>query len=472
MCGMGQDMGPGSQATAMAPKPMNSSTPSMTPPTPGSLPGLGPQGQDTTVSSNSTPFSPPGPAGPREQAAMGGHMQGYRFGCPPPHNHTGCMQPPQQGPNWRMNSPSRASPSPAGGPHPPQQNSMLSPRHRGSPGGVGSPCVAGGLQSSSPVGICGGAPGGAGSHSTTNTNSYTSSSLSALQALSECHGVGHGHGPPHAHTLGSPDRKIGSPAGVTPGSVVNTHLMSKMGGSSVCTGGSGDSFGPHAEVGQGHTQTESNLAEVKDESEGPQEGHDAHNRLHDNKGQTKLLQLLTTKSEPLETPLSPSAGGEGKDPAGTGVRGAHAAGNTHATSLKEKHKILHQLLQNSTSPVDLARLTAEATGKELGQDQSQNAGCTTSGADIAPKQEPLSPKKKDNALLRYLLDKDDTVLKDKVPKLESGEVKVEGSKNPIVKLEKQDAGYDRAEQVSFQSALHYMDIIRAMIFFLNTVYLL
>uniref|UniRef100_A0A8C4GDT2 Nuclear receptor coactivator 2 n=1 Tax=Dicentrarchus labrax TaxID=13489 RepID=A0A8C4GDT2_DICLA len=441
VCGMGQDMGPGSQATGMAPKPMNSSTPSMTPPTPGSLPGSGPQGQDTTISSNSTPFSPPGPAGPREPAAMGGHMQGYRYGCPPPHNHTGGMQPPQQGPNWRMNSPSRASPSPAGGPHPPQQNSMLSPRHRGSPGGVGSPRVAGGLHSPSPVGIS--------STTSTHGNSYTSSSLSALQALSECHGVGHGHGPPHAHTLGSPDRKIGSPAGVTQGSGVNTHMMSKLGGGSGTTGGTGDSFGPHTEVGQGHPQgqTENNLAEPKEEREGPSEGHDAHNRLHDNKGHTKLLQLLTTKPEPLETPLSPGAGGEGKDQAGTGVRGGHTGGNTHATSLKEKHKILHQLLQNSTSPVDLAKLTAEATGKEL--EQAQGAGSTASGAEIAPKQEPLSPKKKDNALLRYLLDKDDTVLKDKVPKLEPGEVKVEGGKHPLVKAEKQDAGYDRAEQVSF-----------------------
>uniref|UniRef100_A0A3Q1F3V6 Nuclear receptor coactivator 2 n=1 Tax=Acanthochromis polyacanthus TaxID=80966 RepID=A0A3Q1F3V6_9TELE len=451
VCGMGQDMGPGNQATGMAPKPMNSSTPSMTPPTPGSLPGSGPQGQDTTISSNSTPFSPPGPAGPREPAAMGGHMQGYRFGCPPPHNHTGGMQPPQQGPNWRMNSPSRASPSPVGGPHPPQQNSMLSPRHRGSPGGAGSPRVAGGLHSPSPVGMCGGGPGGAGSSTaSTHANSYTSSSLSALQALSECHGVGHGHGPPHAHTLGSPDRKMGSPAGVTPGSGVNTHMMSKLGSGNSATGGTGDSFGPHSDVSQGHpqAQTEGSLVEPKEERDGPLEGHDAHNRLHDNKGHTKLLQLLTTKPEPLETPLSPGAGGEGKDQAGTGVRGGHAGGNTHATSLKEKHKILHQLLQNSTSPVDLAKLTAEATGKELGQDQIQGAGSTASGAEIAPKQEPLSPKKKDNALLRYLLDKDDTVLKDKVPKLEPGEVKVEGGKHPQVKAEKQDKGKYRGDQPS------------------------
>ncbi|XP_061522184.1 nuclear receptor coactivator 2 isoform X2 [Phycodurus eques] len=408
VCGMGQDMGPGAQATGMAPKPMNSSTPCMTPPTPGSLPGAGPQGQDI---SNSTPFSPPGPAGPREPAAMGGHMQGYRYGCPPPHSHVGGMQPPQQGQNWRMNSPSRASPSPVGGPHPPQQNCMLSPRHRGSPGGAASPRV--GLHSPSPVGIGGGA---ASSHG----NSYTSSSLSALQALSECHGVGHGH------TLGSPDRRIGSPASVPPGSGAN--LMSRPGAADSLEAGQG-----------GHTPgpTESNLADPKDERE-----DDTHTRLHDSKGHTKLLQLLTTKPEPLETPLSPNAGTEGKD--GTGVRGGLSGVTTHATSLKEKHKILHQLLQNSTSPGDLAKLTAEATGKELGQEQGQGA----SGADGTPKQEPMSPKKKDNALLRYLLDKDDGGLKDKTPKLEPGEVKVEGGKHPLVKTEKPDVGYDQAEQSS------------------------
>ncbi|CAL8311495.1 unnamed protein product [Merluccius merluccius] len=461
VCGMGQEMGPGVQATGMGPKPINSSTPAMTPPTPGSVPGSGPQGQDTTVSSNSTPFSPPGPAGPREPAAMGGHMQGYRFGCPPPHSHAGGMQPPQQGPNWRMNSPSRGSPSPAGGPHPPQQNSMLSPRHRGSPGGAGSPRVAGGLHSPSPVGMCPGGPGSSGptasSHANSYTssgpvasshaasshaaNSYTSSSLSALQALSECHGVSHGH--PHAHTLGSPDRKMGSPAGVTPGSGVNPHMMSKLGEGSGGPGGPGESFGPHSELGgPGHGQGDGSLGEPKEERDGgAAEGHDAHGRVHDNKGHTKLLQLLTTKSEPLEMPPSP---GDGKDPAGSGARGCHAAGTTHATSLKEKHKILHQLLQNSTSPTDLAKLTAEATGKELAEQQAAGA----SGAELTPKQEPLSPKKKDNALLRYLLDKDDTVLKDKSAKMEPGEIKVEAGKHPLVKTEKPDAGYDRAEQSS------------------------
>ena len=93
--------------------------------------------------------------------------------------------------------------------------------------------------------------------------------------------------------------------------------------------------------------------------------------------------------------------------------------------------------------MDLARLTAEATGKELGSEQTGPAA----GPELTPKQEPLSPKKKDNALLRYLLDKDDSMMKDKQAKLEPGEIKVEAGKPPLVKTEKQDAGYDRAEQV-------------------------
>ncbi|KAK7912520.1 hypothetical protein WMY93_012731 [Mugilogobius chulae] len=283
---------------------------------------------------------------------------------------------------------------------------MLSPRHRASPGGAGSPRVAGGLQSPSPVGICGGGPCSAGSSGTpTSHANYTSSSLSALQALSECHGVG-----PGTHQLGSPDRKISSPAGVTAGSGANAHLMPKLGGGGTPTG-AGDSFGLHNEVGAGHS--EGGLTDPKEERDLSSDGHDAHSRLHDNKAHTKLLQLLTKQPEPLETPLSP---GEGKDSSG-----------------------------NSTSPVDLAKLTAEATGKELGPDQPQGSAAAT--GELALKQEPLSPKK-NNALLRYLLDKDDNVLKDKVPKLEPGEMKIEGGKHTLVKAEKPDTGYDRAEQPS------------------------
>uniref|UniRef100_A0A8C7D3M4 Nuclear receptor coactivator 2 n=1 Tax=Oncorhynchus kisutch TaxID=8019 RepID=A0A8C7D3M4_ONCKI len=397
-----------------------------------------------------------------------GHMQGYRYGCPPqPMGYPGGMQggmgmnppnhPHQQGASWRMSSPSRGSPTPAGGPHLGQQNSMLSPRHRASPGMAGSPRVAPCLHSPSPVGMCGSgtgvAVGGSGpaanSHANSQANSlansYTSSSLSALQALSECHGVGHGgcvH--PHIH--------------VTMGAGVNPHMMSKLGG--------GTNVDPHGEQGGQYDQRQmdrqtdgngssGNHGDVKEERDGSNDGPNAQSRvLHDNKGHTKLLQLLTTKSEPLDTPPSPNGGGDPKDPA-SGLGGPHGPGapGGHATSLKEKHKILHRLLQNSTSPVDLAKLTAEATGKELGEQGSNvNTQVGTGGGtdgNLLSKQEPLSPKKKDNALLRYLLDEEEGGMKERQARMEGGgEVKTE-MKHPLhVKTEKQDTGYDRSEQSS------------------------
>lgn len=106
-----------------------------------------------------------------------------RFGGSGGLNHvTGMQAAAPQGSNYalRMNSPSQGSP----GVNPGQPSSMLSPRHRVSPGLAGSPRIppsqfspAGSLHS--PVGVC---------SSTGNSHSYTNSSLNALQALSEGHG--------------------------------------------------------------------------------------------------------------------------------------------------------------------------------------------------------------------------------------------------------------------------------------------
>uniref|UniRef100_A0AAY5EIA6 Nuclear receptor coactivator n=1 Tax=Electrophorus electricus TaxID=8005 RepID=A0AAY5EIA6_ELEEL len=415
VCGMTPDLG----------KPMNPVT-SMTSPSPGGSTGVS-QGQDTTVSSNTPTF--PSPGGPKEPGAVG-PVQAYRFGCPGAMGHIGPMQattPQASGYPLKMSSPSQGSPG------------MLSPRHRASPGMAGSPRLppphfspANPLHSPAPTGPSGGAGGVGG---TGTVGGYTSSSLNALQALSECHGVC------LSQALGSPDRKLGSPAaGVSP------HLLHKPGGP--------ESFGEQqggpelAGAGQGDGREQQRdekgvaLAQF-----GAADPGDPQGRLHDNKGHTKLLQLLTTKSEPAETSSPPPGPEPGcKDPSATGLQ--TGASSAHATSLKEKHKILHRLLQNSTSPVDLAKLTAEATGKELGQDSSGSAT-----AEAATKQEPASPKKKDNALLRYLLDKDDNALKDKNIKMEPGEVKVEGTKIPSVKTEKTDGGYERTEQVGGSSEL-------------------
>lgn len=359
-----------------------------------------------------------------------------RFGGSGGMNHVSGMQATTpQGSNYalKMSSPSQSSP----GMNPGQPTSMLSPRHRMSPGVAGSPRIppsqfspAGSLHS--PVGVC---------SSTGNSHSYTNSSLNALQALSEGHGVSLGS------SLASPDLKMGnlqnSPVNMNP------PPLSKVGSLD-----SKDCFGLYGEPSEGTTgQAESSChpGEQKDTSDPgmgqavSSERADGQNRLHDSKGQTKLLQLLTTKSDQMEpSPLSSSLSDTNKDSAGS----LPGSGSTHGTSLKEKHKILHRLLQDSSSPVDLAKLTAEATGKELSQESSG----TAPGSEVTVKQEPVSPKKKENALLRYLLDKDDTKdigLPEITPKLERLDSKTDPASNTkliAMKTEKEELSFEPSDQ--------------------------
>ncbi|XP_031439758.1 nuclear receptor coactivator 2 isoform X2 [Clupea harengus] len=445
VCGMPQEMGAGQGLG----KPLN---PVSSMPNPG-----GPQGQDTTVSSNISSSSNsgfPAQGGHREPGASMGPSPGYRFNCPGP---AGTGQGGTYG-GLKMNSPSQGSPS------------MLSPRQRGSPGAAGSPRLPPPQFSPASAGggtVTGGNSSGGSSslHSPAPGHGYTSSSLNALQALSECHTVSLGQS-----GLGSPDRKtMGSPASAG----LSSHMLSKM--AAGAAGAAADGFGSDQQQNQNQAMDSSQSqrhqsedgSDPKDEKDpslggfgGPGAGDsagDAQSRLHDSKGHTKLLQLLTTKTEPIEPPSPP---GDPKDsssggPMGLGLGGPGGMGGpgptgAHATSLKEKHKILHRLLQNSTTPVDLAKLTAEATGKEMGPDGAPggNGGSTNVGGlgELNPKQEPISPKKKDNALLRYLLDKDDNT---KIKVEPGGEIKLEsGGKMPMVKTEKTEMGYDRAEPSS------------------------
>ncbi|XP_029409855.1 nuclear receptor coactivator 2 isoform X4 [Nannospalax galili] len=385
-------------------------------------------GQDMTLSSNiNFPIN-----GPKEQ--MG--MPMGRFGGSGGMNHVSGMQATTpQGSNYalKMNSPSQSSP----GMNPGQPTSMLSPRHRMSPGVAGSPRIppsqfspAGSLHS--PVGVC---------SSTGNSHSYTNSSLNALQALSEGHGVSLGS------SLASPDLKMGnlqnSPVNMNP------PPLSKVGSLD-----SKDCFGLYGEPSESTTgqaesschpggQKEPNDSSMAQAASG--ERAEGQNRLHDSKGQTKLLQLLTTKSDQMEpSPLPNSLSDTSKDSAGS----LPGPGSTHGTSLKEKHKILHRLLQDSSSPVDLAKLTAEATGKELSQESSS----TAPGSEVTVKQEPVSPKKKENALLRYLLDKDDTKdigLPEITPKLERLDSKTDPASNTkliAMKTVKEEMSFEPSDQ--------------------------
>ncbi|XP_038244738.1 nuclear receptor coactivator 2 isoform X2 [Dermochelys coriacea] len=417
VCGMNQDLT--GQAMGKTLNPISSSSPAH------QAMCSGNPGQDMTISSNIN-FAI---NGPKEQ--MG--TPAGRFSGSGGMNHVSSIQASTpQGSNYalKMNSPSQSSP----GMNPGQPNSMLSPRHRVSPGVAGSPRIphsqfspAGSLHSP-----C---------SSTGNSHSYTNSSLNALQALSEGHGVSLGS------SLASPDLKMGnlqnSPV------TMNPPQLSKMGSLD-----SKDCFGLYGEQSEGTTgQTESSChsGEQKDSNDNnvPQvisgERPDGQNRLHDGKSQTKLLQLLTTKSDQMEpSPLSNSMGDANKDSTGS----LSGSGSAHGTSLKEKHKILHRLLQDSSSPVDLAKLTAEATGKELNQESNS----TAPGSEVTVKQEPVSPKKKENALLRYLLDKDDTKdigLPDVTPKLERLDSKTDPSSSTklvAMKTEKEEINFEPNEQ--------------------------
>ncbi|KAK1879713.1 Nuclear receptor coactivator 2 [Dissostichus eleginoides] len=307
------------------------------------------------------------------------------------------------------------SPSPQGSPN--VSSAILSPRHLPNPSGSFSP--AAGLHS--PVSVC---------SSTGNSQGFNS--LSALQAVSQGHRVSQGLTEGQC-TDRSPDRKsigIQSPQNTqnTQNSKNNQSLEADLLGT----------FGEQ----QQELLLSPNQEEEKDSDPDSSENNGSlgeGNRPMNTKGHTKLLQLLTTKSEPPDPCSSPPSGDDQKDQMG-GLGGS--GNNNHSTSLKEKHKILHRLLQNSTSPVELAKLTAEATGKDpLG-------GEATSGDNMAAlgdiKQEPGSPKKKDNALLRYLLDRDDNGILDKTIKMEPGEEPQLAN----VKIEKQEVGFNMADQAT------------------------
>lgn len=384
-------------------------------------------GQDMTISSNMNYAM----NGPKEQMGLPAGRYGGSGGM----NHVSSMQAATpQGNNYalKMNSPSQGSPGMGQG----QPSSMLSPRHRVSPGVAGSPRVA--PSQFSPAGslhspVC---------SSTGNSHSYTNSSLNALQALSE------GHGVPLAPPMPSPDMKVGNLQN-SPNNM-NPPQLRKMG--SVESKDSFGLYGEQSEGATGQTETGNRSSEQKDCNENMVSAGDkmeGQNRLLDNKGQTKLLQLLTTKSDQMEpSPLSANMGDtNNKDSMGHFASNSLSA-SAHGTSLKEKHKILHRLLQDSSSPVDLAKLTAEATGKELNQESNS----TGPVSEVTIKQEPVSPKKKENALLRYLLDKDDSKdnLGDITPKIERLDNKMDSSscnKLTVVKTEKEEPGFGPADQI-------------------------
>ncbi|KAM4563173.1 nuclear receptor coactivator 3-like isoform 1-T4 [Odontesthes bonariensis] len=403
-----------------------------------------------------------------------------------PMNHPGqgMQQHPQQPPFQSsggfglsgMSSPS-GSPRMSG----PQQGLLMSPRNRGSPKMGANQFSPGGIHS--PMsGISGGGGSGGG------TSTFSSSSLNALQAISE------GVGSSLPSTLTSPSsahKPDSSPSIHSSSSSSQPSQQAKPGqdGSKSPAGGLGPGPGDHHHPVHHHHHHPQPQAETsgdrpdsqaatatKECGEGGNEAGVASSepprRVPDSKGHKKLLQLLTSPTEelgiggggPPGPPVAPpanssstTAGPDSKDtiggmtsPSSTGVSSSSSAsassgqapgqGSTSASissahysgSLQEKHKILHKLLQNGNTPDEVAKITAEATGKvSLAGQEGSEAGTGVSGAGSGPglitdpKQEQHSPKKeKTHALLHYLLNKDDSKEPvDVKPKLEELEGK-------------------------------------------------
>lgn len=284
-------------------------------------------------------------------------------------------------------------------------------------------------------------------------STFSSSSLNALQAISE--GVGN---PMPSHLTSPPPQRPDSSPSINSTNQVQTgtcklpsYTDSKSPGSSL--GGGGE----HQTQLHPHTPT-SDVPPEKPDSQASREigvsGGESSRRIPDSKTHKKLLQLLTSPTDELGSPNHPATSGRSSTPEAkdgpptvtspspsTGV--SSSTGGNHSTvsssgglgqstsqSLQEKHKILHKLLQNGNTPDEVARITAEATGKCALESAAQEpAAVGTRAAEL--KQEQLSPKKeKSNALLHYLLNKDDSKessdIKPKLDELEARGVQAAG----------------------------------------------
>lgn len=297
-----------------------------------------------------------------------------------------------------MSSPPHGSP----GLNSNQQNLMISPRNRGSPK-VNS-------HQYSPVA---GVHSPMGPTSNTSNSNFSSSSLSALQAISD------GVGTSLLSTLSSPGPKLDNSPNV------NVSQQNKMGIQE-----SKNSPGFFCDQNQVESSMcQSNIRDPLSNKDCKEENLESSDQRgpSESKGHKKLLQLLTSSSEdrghsalsnsPLDSTCKESS--TNATSPSSGVSSSTAGGVSSSSNMQEKHRILHKLLRNGNSPAEVAKITAEATGKDTYQDTNSSGSC----GEGTIKQEQLSPKKKENhALLRYLLDKDDgkdPLSKEIKPKIEN-----------------------------------------------------
>uniref|UniRef100_A0A3P9MM05 Nuclear receptor coactivator 3 n=1 Tax=Oryzias latipes TaxID=8090 RepID=A0A3P9MM05_ORYLA len=317
-----------------------------------------------------------------------------------------------------MTSPPQSSPGINGPPH----NVLGSPRVRGSPKTGASPFSPGGMNSPMSSTHAGGSGGGGGT-------TFSSSSLNALQAISE--GLGNpmpspltsplSHKPDSSPSINSTNQETGGKSALPP------YSESKSPGSSLRPGGEQQS--------QQHPQTPTSEGPPdKPDSQAGLGGGEANRRVPD-KCNKKLLQLLTSPTDDLVPSNHPQSSGSSSTPdskdgmagvtspsSSTGVSsstsGGHGAvsssgssGHFPSQSLQEKHKILHKLLKDGNTPDEVAQITLLATGKSTLDSAAPEAGLSSTGGEKGSetKKEQHSPKKeKSHALLHYLLNKDDS----------------------------------------------------------------
>ncbi|XP_077043566.1 nuclear receptor coactivator 3 isoform X4 [Agelaius phoeniceus] len=380
----------------------------------------------TTVTGNTNSVNglmnmSPGQAMPMQNRNYGmgdpsavGQLTSARFGSPgnmgPGNSGTGMQSSAYQSNSFGLNisSPPHGSPGLTSS----QQNLMVSPRNRGSP-----------KMSSHQYSPVTGMHSPMGSASNTSNSTFSSSSLSALQAISE--GVGNSL----LSTLSSPGPKLDNSPNISVTQQIKTGTQDSKSPSGL--------YCEQNQVESSICQSNSrDLFSEKDSKEGNLEASESQRGPSESKGHKKLLQLLTGSSDerghstasssPLDSNCKESSTSV-TSPSGVSSStsaGVSSSSNMHGSLLQEKHRILHKLLQNGNSPAEVAKITAEATGKDTYHDASNTTSC---GEDTV-KQEQLSPKKKENnALLRYLLDKDDI----KEPLSKELKPKVEGVDNKM-----------------------------------------
>ncbi|XP_060041825.1 nuclear receptor coactivator 3 isoform X3 [Erinaceus europaeus] len=334
-----------------------------------------------------------------------GQMSGTRYGASgtiPSLNSGPGMQSPSsyQNNNYGLNISSPPHGSPGLGSS--QQNIMISPRNRGSP-----------KMASHQFSPVAGVHSPMGSSGNNGNHSFSSSSLSALQAISE------GVGTSLLSTLSSPGPKLDNSPNVN---IAQANKVNSQDSKSPL-----DLYCDQNPVESSMCQSNSrdHLSD-KESKESNGEGSENQRGPLESKGHKKLLQLLTCSSDDrghsslTNSPMDSSSKDSSisvTSPSGVSSStsgGVSSTSNMHGSLLQEKHRILHKLLQNGNSPAEVAKITAEATGK----DTSSSTPCGEGNV----KQEQLSPKKKENnALLRYLLDRDDpsdTLSKELQPKVE------------------------------------------------------